>query len=82
MTHIPTPSPFEAPLPSADIASKAALQRSALSNAITPSAAPMEAGKLLGSVSPGIMSILAATGVAIALLGMKTVITAKPPWQK
>ncbi len=54
----------------------------AFTKIITPTGAPAETSKLLGSVAPGIMNTIVATGVlAFMLLGMKTVITGKPPFK-
>lgn len=80
--QIPT-SP-EVPLAGVEGIASAASKRAALAQSITPTGAPGMAAETLGSsVAPGIMNIIAGTGVlAITLLGLKTVITGKPPWQQ
>lgn len=78
------PATPEVPLPGPDIASQAAAQRVALAQSITPSGAPTLAAETVGGVvAPGIMGIIAATGaLAITLVGLKTVVTGKPPWKQ
>ena len=83
MEPTPTPELFDAPPMGQEVAAQAASQRAALANTITPSGAPAEASSLLGNVAPAIMGTLAATGAGIiTLLGIKTMITGKPPWKQ
>lgn len=85
MANIPiNPALPNIPTAGVEIGAQMVSQRAALAQSITGgSGAALEATKLLGNVAPGIMSILLPTGaLVITLLGLKTVITGKPPWKQ
>ena len=79
LTPIPAP---EIPQAGMEIAAHAAAERSALLKTIAPTEAPRLATQVVGNVAPAIMSTLMHVGTAaIMLLGMKTIVTGKPPFK-
>ena len=81
MNKLPSP---ELPSFGKEAAYQAASERMALTKIITPTGAPAETSKLLGSVAPGIMNTVVSTGILAFMLfaGMKTVVTGKAPFKK